>query len=561
MKKEAYNLRRGIDDAQRLREIVSVLFEAGFERQLQDINLCRLVPLPRRLVCGLRAAQAGPAVSVEVRFRKACEQLGPTFVKFGQMLALRPDVVGEDAAAEFAKLQERAAPVPYADVLAALEEQLGGGVKTFFRSVSPRPIASASMAQVHRAVTHDGKHIVLKVQRPGIRAEVTRDLHLLALLARLLERALPAARNYQPVDIVRTFSEWTLRELDFTVEAGHVERFRADFAEEPRMHVPAVHWDYTRPGLLALDEVSGIRLGQLKRLRSTKVNRKETAAFVMEAFLHQFFVTGFFHGDPHPGNLLVAPGGGIVLYDFGIMGYLPSALRYELVSAFQAYLRRDMEAFVKHVLDMSTLAPEADVVGFSAEVRKHVDAVVYRPSSHKGLPHAYYKIIVSGGRHGVRFPTDLVLFAKALLTIETVLQKLDPKINLDASMAPLFDQLTMARLDPRSWLPETREEALEFVRKLPLIPERTSALLKRMEEGNFSVRLDLDELKVLMEEFDRENDLRILAIVAAAILVASALVLASPGVLPWGSVFGKMGLLAAAVMLLGVFLQARHKPA
>lgn len=561
MKKEGYNLSRGIDDAQRLREIVSVFFEAGFERQLLDLNLCRLVPLPRRLVCGLRAAPLGRPASVAARFRLACEKLGPTFVKLGQMLAIRPDVVGEEAAAEFAKLQERAAPVPQSDILKAIDEQLGGDWHRSFRSVTPKPVASASVAQVHRAVTHDGKHIVLKVQRPGIRAEVTRDLHLLALLARLLERYVPAARNYQPMEIVRSFSAWTLRELDFTVEAGHIERFRADFDEEPRMHVPAVHWEYTRPGLLALDEMSGVRLGDAKRLRGKKVSRKATAVFVMEAFLRQFFVTGFFHGDPHPGNLLVAPGGGIVLYDFGIMGYLPATLRYELVSAFQAYLRRDMEAFVKHVLDMSTLAPDADVAGFSAEVRKHVDAVVYRPSAHKGLPQAYYKIIVSGGSHGVRFPTDLVLFAKALLTVETVLQKLDPKLNLDASMAPLFDQLTMSRLDPRSWLPEAREESLELIRKLPLLPERTSALLKRMEEGNFSVRLDLDELKNVMEEFDRENDLRVLAVVAAGVLVASALLLASPAALPWGSAFGKMGLAAAAVMLLGVFLQARHKPA
>lgn len=550
-----------LDDAHRLREIVRVLFVAGFEQYIEAARLRALVPFPHRLRRGLRPAPVGPAAPIEVRFRKACEQLGPTFVKLGQMLAVRPDVVGEEAAAEFAKLQERAAAVPYAEILAAVEEQLGGSWNKHFRSIAARPVASASIAQVHRAVTHDGRHVVLKVQRPGIRAEVTRDLHLLAVLARLLERYVPASRNYQPAEIVRTFSEWTLRELDFTIEAGHVERFRADFAEEPRMHVPAVHWEYTRPGLLALDEVPGVRLSDARRLRGKKIRRKETAAFVMEAFLRQFFVTGFFHGDPHAGNLLVAPGGGIVLYDFGIMGYLPSTLRYELVSAFQAYLRRDMEAFVKHVLDMSTLAPEADVGGFAAEVRKHVDAVIYRPAARKGLPQAYYQIIVSGGRHGVRFPVDLVLFAKALLTVESVLRTLDPRINMDAAMAPLFDQLTMSRLDPRSWLPEAREEALELVRKLPLIPERTSALLKRMDEGHFSVRLDLDELKSLMEEFDRENDLRVLAVVAAGVLVASALLLASPDALPWGSAFGKMGLAAAAVMLLGVFLQARHTPA
>ncbi|MEK7073455.1 MAG: AarF/UbiB family protein [Patescibacteria group bacterium] len=561
MKKEAYNLSRTIDDAQRLREIVRVLFSAGFEQYIGAARLRALVPLPHRLRHGLRSASVGPVAPVEVRFRRACEELGPTFVKLGQMLAVRPDVVGEDAAAEFAKLQERAAVVPYAEVLAVLQENLGGDWKKFFRSVTPRPIASASVAQVHRAVTLDGTHIVLKVQRPGIRVDMMRDLHLLALLARLLERYVPAARNYQPTEIVRTFSAWTLQELDFTVEAGHIERFRADFDEEPRMHIPAVHWEYTRPGLLALDEVSGIRLSETKKLRGKRVSRKDTAAFILEAFLRQFFVTGFFHGDPHPGNLLVAPGGGIVLYDFGIMGYLPSALRYELVSAFQAYLRRDMDAYVKHILDLSSLTSDVDVAGFSAEVRKHVDAVAYRPVGRKGLPLAFYKIIVSGSQHGVRFPTDLVLFAKALLTVENVLHTLDPKLNFDTAMTPLFDQMTMSRLDPRSWLPEAREETMEFVRRLPLLPERTSALLKRMEEGNFSVRLDLDELKSMLEEFDRENDLRVLAVVATGVLVASVLLLASPDSLPWGNTFGKMGLAASAVMLLGVFLQARQRPA
>ncbi len=556
-----YGIRETLDGAQRLRQIVRVLFAAGFEQYVDAARLRYLVPVTSRFSRGWTPRRSVPVLPVEVRLRRAFEELGTTFVKLGQMLSMRPDLVGEAAATEFAKLQENVRPIPHADVLAAVETSLGRSWHAVFRSIAQKPLAAASVAQVHRAVTKQGKAIVLKVQRPGIRAEVMRDLHILALLARLLERYVPAARSYQPVEILRTFSAWTVRELDFTVEAGHVERFREDFAREPRMHVPAVHWAYTRPDLLALDEVTGTRITDAAGMRRAKIQRRKTAQFVMEAFLRQFFVTGFFHGDPHPGNLLATADGGIVLYDFGIMGFLHAHLRDDLVAVFQAYVRRDVDAYLRHVLDLSRLAPDADVGAFKNEVRTIMDGLLYRPTAHKGIPEAFWRIIVAGGSHGVRFPTDLVLFAKALITIEGVIRTLDPHMEIDAAMAPLFAQLEADRIDPRAWLPEAREHGLELARRLSQLPERTEALLKRVEEGRFSVRLDLDELKVLLDEFDRENDLRVLAVVSTGLLVAATMLIAYPEAFTGAALFGKVGLLGAGALLIAVFFQARRKPA
>lgn len=554
------DIREAKEDVRRLRQVVRVLFEAGFEEQLQQADLCRLVPVPRRFVCAVKPAPFS-APTLARRLRAAFEELGPTFIKLGQMLSVRPDLVGEDTAAEFVGLQERVAPVPYAEVLAAVERSLGGPWTRHFRSIAKTPLASASVAQVHRAVTAEGRRIVIKVRRPGIKEEVVRDLHLVALLTRLLERYVSASRPFQPVSIAREFSEWTTRELDFLVEAGHIERFRNDFADEPRMRVPAVHWELTREDLLAMDEVVGMRIDDAAGLKRKKVSRPKTARLLMESFLRQFFVTGFFHGDPHPGNLLVTAGGSLALLDFGIMGSLNRRLREELVSAFLAYLRHDVEAYVKHVLDMAAVAPGADVRGFAREVRDILDAVIYRPATRKGIPTAFYRIVVSGGRFGVRFPTDLALLAKALLTVEGVVRTLDPKIDIEAALEPLFARLERDRLDPRLWLPDLRDEAFETARSLSHLPARTEGLLRRVEEGRLSVRLDLEELKGMLAEFDRENDLRVLAIVATGTLLSSALLLAQPGALPGGATFGKIGLVVSALLLAGTFLEARKKPA
>lgn len=555
--------REAYEDARRLRQVVVTLFDAGFSRYVDAARLQYLVPWRKRLSLSLLAAAERERLErpTPVRVREAMEKLGPTFMKFGQMLSLRADLVGEKFAREFAKLQETAQPVPFADVIRVVQEELGKPLPRAFVRFERRPYAAASLAQVHRAELSGGRRIAVKVQRPGIRAVVEKDVHLMLLLAHLLERSSPALSRYRPVSLVKEFADWTLRELDFSVEAANIDRFRVNFSDEPEIRIPEVVWSHTTRRLLTMELISGERISAFFLKKRSKEFRLALAQIALRALLKMYFLDGFFQADPHPGNFVVLPGPKLAFLDLGMVGYLTAEHRAELIGCFLSYVNRDTESYTRHLLELAEKGASGDENGFRRDVQGILDRLMYKPVKQKRIAEAFYRVINLGAAKDIHFPTDLVLLARSLVTAEQVALRLAPDIDLDDVLKPFLNKVWESQLNPGKIVAGVRSNAFDYFYFLKTLPERTLGLMKKLESGEIGVKLNFDELRDLKEEFDRENDVRVIAIVAAALFVGAAVLLQirADHVL-WGFPIGHLALLSSLALFLWTAFLVMRRP-
>lgn len=568
--------RATIGDIRRFRKVMTVLFEEGLSFFLDDIELRFLVPMRSRLKCAFsrgakecRRAFLGANVEppLEVRMRLAFERLGPTFVKLGQILSLRPDIVPPQFAKEFAKLQDAVRPLAPGVAEKIVERELRQPIENVFSSFDERPLAAASLAQVHRATLRNGARVAVKVRRPDVDRILKTDIHIMAYVAGLLERSFPASRRFRPTRIAREFADWTLREIDFEVEGANTDRFRAMFADDPALVIPRVHWEHTTSALLVTDLVEGIKVDDPSALKAAGIDPKELALTGLRAGLKQFFIEGFFHGDPHPGNLVVLPpaAGGdaarLGMYDFGMVGTISEKSRYELLGCLSSFLSSDVEAYVRHIVDLAEPAADADTDAFRRETRAIVTGVLYKPTDRKGVAFAFYNVLLAGAKHGVQFPADLILLGKAFFTLETMGLRLYPDIDLNETFRPYVAQALAHELSPKRLAAAAQGEAFDALYFLKHLPDRTQALFERLERGTLGVKIDLQELHDLKSEFDRQNDVRVLSLLAIAMLVGSAIVLrlderASAVAAP----LGVAGFVASSVLVVWLFALIRKRP-
>jgi ubiquinone biosynthesis protein len=562
-------LKQTAGDLKRFRDVLTVLFEEGLSFFVDDLRLRYLVPLRSRIIMRLRGVAPRPSAEppeppLEVRFRRAFERLGPAWVKLGQVLSMRTDIIPEHFAAEFAKLQDAVRPLAPGVAEKIVEDELRQPIENVFSEFEVKPVAAASLAQVHRATLHDGTRVAVKVRRPGIERQVKTDIHILATLTRLLEEHLPESRRFRPSRVAREFADWTLRELDFEAEGANMDRFRAFFTEESSIVIPRVHWKHTTKGVLTIDLLEGVKIDDLDGLSKAGIDRKALALLGLNAGFRQFFVEGFFHADPHPGNLVALKGENgprLGMYDFGMVGTLSEKSRYELLSCFACFLNKDVDGYARHVLDLAENPDEGDADAFVRDVRGVVTGVLYKPTDRKGVAFAFYNVLLAGARRGIVFPADLVLLGKAFLTLETLGLRLYPEIDLDAEFRPFVGKVMREEFSPAKIAREAQSSAFDTLHFLKRLPERTRALFERIEHGEIGVRIDLKELHDLKAEFDRQNDVRILAVLAVALLVASAVVLRVDAILSaWRVPLGQAGFATSFILVIWLFLLIRKRP-
>jgi ubiquinone biosynthesis protein len=512
-------------DLNRLRAVLVVVVESGGGVLVDRLRLRYVVPAWSRArrwltrsspaVDLVRMEGAQPIVSPAV-LRSVLERLGPTFIKLGQILSLRADLVGEELSEELSRLHSDVKPFPEAVARGIVREELGRDPEELFRSFEDKPAAAASLAQVHRAVLKDGTEVAVKIQRPGIRKTIEQDIHILYHLAGLAERFLPELRIYQPTRIVREFADWTMRELDFSVEGHNAERFRFIFRENPDIRIPAIYWDFTTPRILTMDYSHGAKVNDLDTIRRFGVDTKRLASIGVDEFFQQFFIAGFFHADPHPGNFFVMPDGSLCLHDYGMVGYLDGATRRELLSCLVAFVAQDIEAYTKHVLHLAIVDEKSNVVGFKKDVAGILSGFFFSERQ-PSVAWAFFRVINQGARNGIRFPGDLALFGKALLTTEAMGLKLHPDFNFNQELEPFVRKAVMSHLSPAKALRRIETDFLDYISALTDLPDRLQRVLARLETGEIGIKLDAADLKGLQREFDRQNDLRILGIVLTAV--------------------------------------------
>ena len=521
------NLNRG-------REIVQVLVRHGFGDAVRRLHLRRYLNVGRRIFFWRKDPEPGPEKTTAERLRLALEDLGPTFVKFGQVASTRPDVLPSGLIRELVKLRETVPPFPPAESVAAVEAALGKPVAEAFREFDPVPVAAGSLGQVHRAVGKDGSQLAVKVRRPGAKAETERDVSLMFDLASLVERRLPELRVFDPTGLVRHFARTIKREVDFTREAASAGEVARLFGpDHPDLVVPAVREDLTTEAVLTTEWLDGLPADDPHAIRAAGLDPAVIAAKGARVFLRQVFDHGLFHGDPHPGNVRVMPPterhprGRIGLLDFGMVGVLDEEVRDRLVDLLAAVARQDVAAVSRHLQVVGTPMAELDESALRADVREFL-------ATHYNVPLARLRVAAVLGdflsllsRHRVRLPGDLMLLVRAAVSVEGTGRRLDPEFNLAAQLAPFARKLVRDRLDPKRLAKRFAGEAHELAGLAAAVPHQLGRTLDKLSRDELRVQLDVAGLDTLVQEVDRVGNRIAISLAMSALILASALLIRS----------------------------------
>jgi ubiquinone biosynthesis protein len=515
---------KGYKNLQRLSQIINVFAKHGFGYLAVQLRLKGILPGRRRLEAEEKRIQD---LSVPRRIRLALEELGPTFIKLGQTLSARPDLIPPEFVEELRQLQDRVPPFPFEQVREILESELKRPLQDGFSFFSPVPDAAASIAQVHRAILKDGTPAIVKVQRPQIERIVEEDILLLQTLAQLLERYVPEVRIYNPSGLVLEFSRSIRRELDFSLESWYMDKFRQNFQGSPFLVIPRVFWEYCTSRVLTLERLEGIPIDEVNRIAQAGLDSLQIARNLADAYLQQIFEHGLFHADPHPGNLLVLPDGKLALLDFGMVGRIRPEMMEVNASLFLALVRRDYGRLMEEILKLGLVTDESDLRGFQEDLINFVEPYYGRDLRHIQIGKVVSEAIQLARKYRIHLPLDLVLLGKTLATVEGVARQLDPRLNLLEIARPYAQRLMKKQRSPRQLASKALSLTQEYRELAEEFPSQVRLALRKLLHGKLKVEFSHLGLEHLPREMDRSSNRIAFSLIISAIIVASSLIIAS----------------------------------
>jgi ubiquinone biosynthesis protein len=512
-----------VRDLPRLHEISLVFIRHGLGDLVRRLGVASVLERAGEVLQGGESAQ-GARLEPQQRLRMAFEELGPTFIKLGQMLSMRDDLLPPKWTAELARLQSNATPVPFDEILPIIEQSLGAPWATHFAALRPEPVGAASIAQVHLARTHDGRDVVLKVRRPDIEAKVEADLRLLANLARLVEKQVPDTRRYQPVRVVDEFRRSLLRELDLAAEARNIERIGRNFRDEPHVLIPHVYPQWTSETMNVQEHIDGISAEDPAAVQRAGLDLKLLAKRGVDNVLKMILEDGFFQADPHPGNVIYLPGNRIAMIDFGMTGRLSAARRRQIIDLLAGITRRDSEPMVDVLLDWAGEEP-VDEEQLAADVDELVADYGDLPVKEMRVNELIGRITTMVRTHGIVLPSDLTLMFKALITLEGSGRKYDPDFVLADRLRPYVERALAARYAPAELGRRGSAGLGQLFDLVQAIPRDLSRLLKDARRGRLRLDLDLKRLDSIVRKLDKTLDRITVGIMTASVVVGSSIVM------------------------------------
>ncbi len=516
-------------------EIATVLLNYGFGDLIERTGVRRSIQWGWRLLWFKRSVPQ-PGLTTWQRIRLALQDLGPTFVKFGQVMSTRPDLLPPELIEELSLLQERVRPFPGPLAAEVVAEELKKPVSELFASFDIEPLGAGSLGQVHRATAHDGTPLAVKIRRPNVVREVERDLSLLAELAILLEYNVPESHVFDPVGLVNHFARTIRREMNFLREAKNMLEFHQLFQNDATLKIPVVFQELTTEAVLTMEFVEGIRADEPERLVEMGIRPCDIAHNGAQIFMKQAFDLGVFHGDPHPGNLRVMADGTIALLDFGMVGTLDESKREELVDLFLAVVRHDIRRTVSMVQVVCQPSRSIDQSLLTADVKDFVDGFYGLPLEQIKVGRLLGEFIHMLANHGLRCPGDLMLFVRAIVTLEGVGRSLDPHFNLAPELAPFIERQVKRRYEPRRMMNRAFDDMRSLLSAAHDLPLSTSRVLDKLAQDDLRIQFEHRGLDRLITEFDRSSNRVVIAVIVASLILSSALVYREGSSSTWISV-------------------------
>ena len=554
---------RGWRHMRRYRQILGILLKYGFG-DVVDVTRKDLISRFGDKIVPLFGKHVDSSMSRAERMRHAAEELGPTFVKLAQVLSMRPDLVPPDVATELQKLQDEVSSFSFEDVRTIISEELGQEPEAAFSHIDEQPLAAASIAQVHRATLHDGHHVVIKIQRPNIQNVIDVDLEILSDLAKVINRHSLNSVVSDPESVVEEFNRSIHRELDFLSEGRNIHRFGRLFADDPTVLIPSFYPKLSSPRVLVMDYVDGIKASHLKELEREGLDCKVIAERGAQFILKQIFQYGFFHADPHPGNIMVLEGNVIAPLDYGMVGNLDDSTIEGLGSVLAGIIHKDtnkiLRAFdalgITHdVLDRITL--RSDINGF---VSQYYEVPLQELQVSDILKEAFDIFRV----HQMTLPSNLSLMLKALVTVEGLGRLLHPNFDMVSEVRPYVSQLMFKRYDPRRRFRDLLNVFDDFSNLVEELPQGVRDTLRKVNAGELRIQFEHRNLDKLTKEFNQSSNRISSAVIIAALIIGSSLVMqVSSGPSLFGfPLLGVIGYLIASILgllLLWNIFRSKHR--
>jgi len=508
-----------IKDVNRLRKILQVFFEEGFGHYILKSRYRKHLSWGKRFKIIPPPSEYAEAA---IHLRHAFERLGPTFVKLGQLLSLRPDLVPLEFCRELEHLQDHVPPFPYEQVQKIIEEDLKQPLSTIFSSFNPVPIASASMAQVHSAVLKSGQRVAVKVQRPGIQEIIDTDLDILFHLAHSLESHFPDTQNYRPMGVVKEFAYWTRRELNFKIEAQSAQRLCDELKDNHKVLVPKVYREYSSRRIMVQDFVEGSKLDDMAVLKRNHINPSRLAMTYFTSILEQALLHGFFHADPHPANIFVDKHGKLIYLDYGIMGYLPREDRDKVIKFIVSLSERDADKSMDIIASLARDVSKGDVAQFKQEALPILEEIYGFSIAQKSVGSALYEIISLGAKYNIIFDPNHILVAKTFYQAEGMGLKLNPKFKLREGFETFAKLYLKKNYSPQKIVGDIAGTFWKQRNLLFDLPDHLARIVERMENPEPRHVFEIQQLLELEQEFEKANKRKTMSLIIAALILSSA---------------------------------------
>ncbi|GFO97311.1 2-octaprenylphenol hydroxylase [groundwater metagenome] len=490
------------------------------------------------------------------RLRHALEELGPTFIKFGQILSTRHDLVPEEYIKELSSLQDMVAPFGYDDVKKVVEKEFGKKIDDVFLSFEPEPIAAASIGQVHRARLKSGDEVAVKVMRPGVERLVETDLAILMSLARFAEKHIKESKFFNPLGFVEEFSRIIRHEIDYVHEAKNAERFYNNFAGSKTVKIPKTYWKYITRHVLTQEYSEGIKISDIAQIEASGLDKRKVTIDIANAYLKMIFDDGFYHADPHPGNILVTSEGIIVFLDFGMAGYVDPELRECLVNLIIAIQRNDVGFLIEALTEMGLIVDGGESPAFRIKLEELINQ--YYSMTVKFIDPARFlrDLIDILIRSRGKVPTNIMLLSKTLVIRDEIARKIDPEHNFAELVEPYVKKMIEERTSPSYILKETARAVWDFARLVKALPRRVNNILVKAEKGTMKFELEHRGFEALVEELDVTSNRVSFSMIISALIVGSSIIITT-GMSPrfFGvPLLGIFGFFLAGVLGMGLII-------